>query len=72
LIDRRDHGGGYDFTILFAGGEKYVEVKGLAEGSGGVLFTDKEWYRSKLYGDRKSNRKYPLIFIVDFHLLIFF
>jgi hypothetical protein len=43
VIDRRDHGGGYDFKIVSPEGEKYVEVKGLAEVSGGILFTDKEW-----------------------------
>ena len=43
LIDCRDMGVGYDFKIkkekLFA----LIEVKGLSDPSGGILFTDKEW-----------------------------
>lgn len=43
LIDCRDLGCGYDFKIESKNLVTYVEVKGLAEFSGGVLFTDKEW-----------------------------
>jgi len=42
LIDCRDYGCGYDFRI--EGLETiYIEVKGLAGDTGGVLFTNKEW-----------------------------
>lgn len=52
LIDNRDYGCGYDFRI--EGPETvYIEVKGLSEDSGGVLFTNKEWQvandKSNLY-----------------------
>ncbi|MDE3235482.1 MAG: DUF3883 domain-containing protein [Bacteroidota bacterium] len=43
LIDCRDLGCGYDFKIESNGSKTYIEVKGLADFSGGVLFTDKEW-----------------------------
>lgn len=43
LIDCRDFGCGYDFKIVSGDTETYVEVKGLADISGGILFTDKEW-----------------------------
>lgn len=43
LIDCRDLGCGYDFKILTDNAEFYTEVEGLANISGGVLFTDKEW-----------------------------
>lgn len=47
LFDCRDLGVGYDYRIE-AGDEKYyIEVKGLAEFIGGVLFTDKEWITAK-------------------------
>jgi hypothetical protein len=52
LIDCRDRGCGYDFKIVSPEGEKYVEVKGLAEVSGGVLFTDKEWKTAKDSADK--------------------
>lgn len=42
LIDCRDYGCGYDFRV--EGSETvYIEVKGLAGDTGGVLFTNKEW-----------------------------
>lgn len=42
LIDTRDIGCGYDFEIKHT--KTYcIEVKGLANGKGGVLFTNKEW-----------------------------
>ncbi len=43
LIDCRDLGCGYDFRIESNGVETYIEVKGLVDISGGILFTDKEW-----------------------------
>lgn len=50
LIDKRDHGCGYDFEIT---GDKtiYVEVKGLDADSGGISFTSKEWDMAKKYKD---------------------
>jgi len=47
LIDCRDSGCGYDFKILLEDDEIYIEVKGLAEISGGVLLSDKEWRTAK-------------------------
>lgn len=43
LVDCRDLGCGYDFRIESNSLETYVEVKGLGDISGGILFTDKEW-----------------------------
>lgn len=43
LVDCRDLGCGYDFKIKGSDREVLIEVKGLAEISGGILFTDKEW-----------------------------
>jgi len=43
LIDCRDLGCGYDFKIKSKQKEFFIEVKGLAEIAGGILFTDKEW-----------------------------
>lgn len=44
LIDCRDLGCGYDYKIVDAQfNEIYVEVKGLSDISGGILFTNKEW-----------------------------
>jgi uncharacterized protein DUF3883 len=52
LIDCRDLGCGYDFRIATdSGKELYIEVKGLAEHSGGILFTDKEWRTARKYSD---------------------
>jgi hypothetical protein len=42
LIDTRDLGCGYDFEIRNSK-TFFVEVKGLANENGGVLFTNKEW-----------------------------
>jgi hypothetical protein len=51
LIDCRDLGIGYDYRIE-TGNDKYcIEVKGLAEVSGGILFTDKEWRVAREKGD---------------------
>lgn len=43
LIDRRDEGCGYDFEIVSENMSVFIEVKGLATESGGILFTNKEW-----------------------------
>lgn len=47
LIDCRDLGCGYDFEIISNDKKTFIEVKGLAELSGGILFTDKEWNTAK-------------------------
>lgn len=52
LIDCRDLGCGYDFKISAGTEETYIEVKGLAEISGGILFTDKEWRTAKENSDK--------------------
>lgn len=57
LIDCRDLGCGYDFMIKSID-EFYIEVKGLSEISGGILFTDKEWRTAK-----EKNRNYILCII---------
>ncbi|MBS3970940.1 MAG: DUF3883 domain-containing protein [Clostridia bacterium] len=43
LSDMRDRGCGYDFEIHDNDSTYFIEVKGLAELSGGILFTNKEW-----------------------------
>lgn len=43
LVDCRHLGCGFDFRIDSINFQTFVEVKGLADFSGGVLFTDKEW-----------------------------
>lgn len=51
LIDCRDLGVGYDFGIETAVKECFVEVKGLSDFSGGILFTSKEWITAKEKGE---------------------
>jgi uncharacterized protein DUF3883 len=51
LIDCRDLGCGYDFKIQSDGSLFFIEVKGIAEFTGGVLFTDKEWSTAKEKGN---------------------
>lgn len=51
LEDRRDLGCGYDFKIVSGSEDFYIEVKGLAEISGGVLLSDKEWRTALEAGD---------------------
>jgi hypothetical protein len=51
LIDCRDLGVGYDFKIETNEKNCFVEVKGLSDFSGGVLFTSKEWIVAKKEGD---------------------
>jgi hypothetical protein len=44
LLDCRDLGCGYDYKIIEPNSnETYIEVKGISDVSGGILFTDKEW-----------------------------
>jgi hypothetical protein len=51
LVDTRELGSGYDFKIICVGREYYLEVKGLSELEGGILFTGKEWETAKVKGD---------------------
>ena len=52
LVDTRDLGCGYDFRI--EGGQKicFVEVKGMSDLTGGIVFTDKEWNTARKEGDK--------------------
>jgi len=52
LVDCRDLGIGYDFRIESSKGQFFVEVKGLSDFSGGILFTNKEWSVAKNEGDK--------------------
>jgi len=52
LVDCRDLGVGYDFRIETASEKYFVEVKGLSEFTGGVLFTNKEWTTAKQNSDK--------------------
>lgn len=47
LIDSRDLGCGYDFEIKSKSYQHFIEVKGLANNIGGLLFTNKEWETAK-------------------------
>jgi hypothetical protein len=59
LLDCRDLGCGYDYKIIdVSSNEIYVEVKGISDISGGILFTDKEW---KVAIEKKS--KYYLCIV---------
>jgi hypothetical protein len=51
LIDTREMGCGYDFEIISDGKKYMIEIKGLSEVSGGILFTDKEWNTALKAGD---------------------
>lgn len=51
LVDCRDLGVGYDFRIEGDAKNCFVEVKGLSENIGGILFTNKEWTIAKVEGD---------------------
>lgn len=52
LVDTRDNGCGYDFEIRrTSGGALCIEVKGMANESGGILFTEKEWETAQKIGD---------------------
>lgn len=58
LSDCRHLGCGYDFKIISGNAEHYIEVKGLADVSGGVLFTDKEWQTAI-----EKNKSYYLVIV---------
>jgi hypothetical protein len=51
LIDCRDLGCGYDFKIESNNLDSYIEVKGMIDNSGGILFTDKEWQQATEIGN---------------------
>lgn len=52
LHDCRDLGCGYDYKIVDSvSNEIYVEVKGLSDLTGGILFTNKEWEMAVKHGD---------------------
>lgn len=51
LIDCRDLGVGYDFKIEGKNNSCFVEVKGVSQYSGGVLFTGKEWIVAQKEGE---------------------
>lgn len=58
LKDCRDNGCGYDYEILSQDGSIfYIEVKGLANDGGGILFTSKEWNVAL----EKLDKYYPCI-----------
>jgi hypothetical protein len=59
IEDKREEGCGYDFLIGDGITERYVEVKGLADNEGGVLFTDKEWQTAQ------GNSNYTLALFVN-------
>lgn len=70
LIDCRDLGVGYDFKIETATEKYFVEIKGLSEFTGGVLFTNKEWATAKEHGEKyflcivsNLNEKAEIVFI---------
>ena len=52
LIDKRQHGCGYDYELIDGSQSWFVEVKGLAANTGGILFTDKEWQVANLVGEK--------------------
>ena len=54
LLDCRDLGVGYDFEVQSKKQKYFIEVKGLSDFSGGVLFTNKEWATSMYTGGPKG------------------
>jgi hypothetical protein len=63
LIDTRDYGCGYDFEIQQSNDQSvFVEVKGLSQTSGGILFTNKEWETAKKH---KKNYVIALVTNID-------
>ncbi len=50
LIDCRDLGVGYDFRVENENNTIFIEVKGLSDIAGGILFTSKEWTVAKKEG----------------------
>lgn len=70
LIDCRDYGVGYDYRIEKNDIKYFVEVKGLSDFSGGVLFTGKEWTVAQNEGENyflcivsNLNKQAEIIFI---------
>lgn len=61
IEDRREDGCGYDFLIRDGKIERLVEVKGVGEAEGSVLFTDKEWQTAQ------ANANYTLAVFVNLH-----
>lgn len=52
LFDMRVYGVGYDFKVETIDDTFYIEVKGIAEINGGVLFTSKEWEVAKIMKEK--------------------
>lgn len=52
LKDTRDYGCGYDFEIHTSDQKYFIEVKGISDQTGGILFTNKEWQVAKNTGDK--------------------
>lgn len=53
LVDCRDLGCGYDYKIIESpSNEVYVEVKGMSDLTGGILFTNKEWKMALTYAEK--------------------
>lgn len=59
IEDKRDDGCGYDFRIRDDDAAQLVEVKGVGDQKGGVLFTDKEWQTAL------NNANYALALFVN-------
>ncbi len=57
LIDKREFGVGYDFEVV-SSKRIYIEVKGLQETLGGILFTNKEWAKAQ-----KEKNDYYLVIV---------
>jgi hypothetical protein len=51
LKDMRDMGCGYDFELRTGERVVFIEVKGLAELAGGIVFTNKEWQTALTSGN---------------------
>jgi hypothetical protein len=77
LIDKRDFGGGYDFEIQNSNLTSFIEVKGMIDISGGILFTNKEWLTAQKEKDKyylvivKSLNTKPIIKIIQNPAAIF-
>lgn len=72
LFDTRDLGCGYDFEIKSDTNRFFIEVKGCANRSGGILLTNKEWEKAKQERERyilclvsNINESPDIIFIND-------
>jgi len=50
LLDLRQTGCGYDFSV-FNRAEWAIEVKGIKQAQGNILFTDREWVEARLHQD---------------------